>query len=70
MADQQNDPNEKTDKDIGGNDVPDQDVEQTEARRFDPEALITENNEDRMEDDAIYVDDMYGDWFSFGRRFY
>ncbi len=63
MADQQNDPNEKTDKDIGGNDVPDQDVEQTEVRRFDPEALITENNEGRMEDDAIYVDDMYGDWF-------
>ena len=63
MADQQNDPEEKTEEDIAENDSPDQDVEQTEVRRFDPEALLTENNEDRMEDDAIYVDDMYGDWF-------
>ena len=62
MADQQNDPNEKTGEDIVENDVSAQEVEQTEVRRFDPEALLTENNEDRMEDDAIYVDDMYGDW--------
>jgi topoisomerase-4 subunit A len=34
-----------------------------EIKRFDPEALSTEGSEDRMEDDAIYVDDMYGDWF-------
>ncbi len=32
-------------------------------RRFDPERLGTGNGEDRGEDDAIYVDDMYGDWF-------
>ena len=32
-------------------------------RRFDPERLGTGNGDDRGEDDAIYVDDMYGDWF-------
>jgi len=32
-------------------------------RRFDPERLGTSNGEGRGEDDAIYVDDMYGDWF-------
>ena len=32
------------------------------ARRFDPEALALEGPK-RGDDDAIYVDDMYGDWF-------
>ena len=63
MADQQNDPDEKKDEGIAENDIPDQDLEKAEVKRFDPEALLTENNADRMEDDAIYVDDMYGDWF-------
>ncbi len=31
-------------------------------RRFDPEALALEGSS-RGDDDAIYVDDMYGDWF-------
>ena len=38
-------------------------AEETEIKRFDPEALLSDNNDLRMEDDAIYVDDMYGDWF-------
>ena len=32
-------------------------------RRFDPERLGSGNGDDREDDDAIYVDDMYGDWF-------
>ena len=36
-------------------------VEETK-RRFDPEALALEGPK-RGDDDAIYVDDMYGDWF-------
>ena len=35
-----------------------------EVRRFDPEATAQGTNTDRDDgDDAIYVDDMYGDWF-------
>lgn len=34
----------------------------SEPKRFDPEALANGDATDR-EDDAIYVDDMYGDWF-------
>jgi len=35
-----------------------------EIRRFDPEAIAHSTNTGRDEgDDAIYVDDMYGDWF-------
>jgi len=36
-------------------------VEETK-RRFDPEALALEGPS-RGDDDALYVDDMYGDWF-------
>lgn len=36
--------------------------EKKPPRRFDPEALALEGPK-RGEDDAIYVDDMYGDWF-------
>ena len=36
-------------------------VEETK-RRFDPEALALEGPS-RGDEDAIYVDDMYGDWF-------
>lgn len=37
--------------------------EKTPVRRFDPEALAQGTGEPRDDDDAIYVDDMYGDWF-------
>ena len=37
-------------------------TEETTTRRFDPEALAMEGPK-RGDDDAIYVDDMYGDWF-------
>ena len=36
--------------------------EEPTKRRFDPEALALEGPK-RGDDDAIYVDDMYGDWF-------
>ncbi|MBT3667744.1 MAG: DNA gyrase/topoisomerase IV subunit A [Opitutae bacterium] len=36
---------------------------QITVRRFDPEALLSDDGADREGDDAIYVDDMYGDWF-------
>ena len=36
---------------------------QITVRRFDPEALLSDDAADREADDAIYVDDMYGDWF-------
>ena len=37
--------------------------EKTPVRRFDPEALAQGTGEQRDDDDAIYIDDMYGDWF-------
>ena len=48
-------------------DIPEEELEQvsteeTIQKRFDPEALAQEGPK-RGEDDAIYVDDMYGDWF-------
>jgi topoisomerase-4 subunit A len=36
---------------------------QVTVRRFDPEALLSDDGSGRDPDDAIYVDDMYGDWF-------
>ena len=36
---------------------------QTPVRRFDPEALAQGTGGEREDDEAIYVDDMYGDWF-------
>ncbi|MDA8774750.1 DNA gyrase/topoisomerase IV subunit A [Opitutales bacterium] len=36
---------------------------QITVRRFDPEALLSDDVANRDADDAIYVDDMYGDWF-------
>ena len=60
-------------EDKGKNEVEDsesveEDVENSskemETRRFDPEAIGQENPTEREDgDDAIYVDDMYGDWF-------
>ena len=42
-------------------DIPEEEV--VSKKRFDPEALLSSDGEDRENDDAIYVDDMYGDWF-------
>ena len=42
-------------------DIPEEEV--VSKKRFDPEALLSSDSEDRENDDAIYVDDMYGDWF-------
>ena len=39
-----------------------EEIQEPPKRRFDPEKLGSLPDEDR-EDDAIYVDDMYGDWF-------
>ena len=39
-----------------------EEIQEPHKRRFDPEKLGSLPDEDR-EDDAIYVDDMYGDWF-------
>ena len=50
-------------KEIEEQDSPPVEVEQPK-RRFDPERLGAGNGDERSdEDDAIYVDDMYGDWF-------
>ena len=44
-------------------DSPPVEVEQPK-RRFDPERLGSGNGDERADgDDAIYADDMYGDWF-------
>ena len=54
---------EEKEKEIEEQDSPPVEVEQPK-RRFDPERLGTGNGDERSdEDDAIYVDDMYGDWF-------
>ena len=37
-------------------------TEEVTKRRFDPETLASEGPK-RADDDAIYVDDMNGDWF-------
>ena len=50
-------------EEIEEEDSPPVEVEQPK-RRFDPERLGAGNGDERAdEDDAIYVDDMYGDWF-------
>jgi len=50
-------PSDASEEEIG------QDIkEEPTKRRFDPEALALEGPK-RGDDDAIYVDDMYGDWF-------
>ena len=54
---------EKEEEKIDEEDSPPVEVEQPK-RRFDPERLGAGNGDERSdEDDAIYVDDMYGDWF-------
>ncbi len=50
-------------KDVAEEGSPPVEVEQPK-RRFDPDRLGSGNGEERADgDDAIYVDDMYGDWF-------
>ena len=41
----------------------DQVVGKDKVRRFDPETIGNRNTGDRENEEAIYVDDMYGDWF-------
>lgn len=62
MTDQEKDHQDKTGEETLESEVSEKD-DKKEIKRFDPEALSTEGSEVRMEDDAIYVDDMYGDWF-------
>ena len=62
MTDQEKDPQDKTGEETLENEFLEKDGK-NETKRFDPEALSAEGSEDRMKDDAIYVDDMYGDWF-------
>jgi len=53
----------ENEEEIEEEDSPPVEVEQPK-RRFDPERLGAGNGDERSdEDDAIYVDDMYGDWF-------
>ena len=62
MTDQEKEPQDITGEETLESEVSEKD-DKNEIKRFDPEALSTEGSEVRMEDDAIYVDDMYGDWF-------
>jgi topoisomerase-4 subunit A len=62
MADPINDSEEESEVDNIGVE-PIEPKQEVVARRFDPEALLTDEGVERDGDDAIYVDDMYGDWF-------
>ena len=62
MTDQDKDAESKKTEEVEDVEVA-ENKEDLEVKRFDPEALVSDNNDLRMEDDAIYVDDMYGDWF-------
>jgi topoisomerase-4 subunit A len=63
MTEEQENPEEQEEKEIEEEDSPAVVEAEQPKRRFDPERLGAGNGEDRSEDDAIYVDDMYGDWF-------
>ena len=62
MSDQKND-SDKSPADDSSDGESKEEVKEIAIRRFDPEALLTDDGAEREEDDAIYVDDMYGDWF-------
>jgi topoisomerase IV subunit A len=62
MTEEKESSGDEEEKEIDSEDSPPVEVEQPK-RRFDPERLGVDNGEDRDDDDAIYVDDMYGDWF-------
>ncbi len=63
MTDEKKEHEETEDETSGENEVSEQPKVKEEKRRFDPESLSLEAAEGREGDDAIYVDDMYGDWF-------
>ena len=60
MSEQENEPKSEIDP---AEMVDSEAAKEVVTRRFDPEALLTDDGARRDEDDAIYVDDMYGDWF-------
>jgi len=63
MTEEKKNSEEEEEKEIEEEDSPAVVETEQPKRRFDPERLGTGNGDDRGEDDAIYVDDMYGDWF-------
>jgi topoisomerase-4 subunit A len=63
MTEEKENPEKEEEKETEEQDSPDVVEVEQPKRRFDPERLGAGNGEDRSEDDAIYVDDMYGDWF-------
>ena len=62
MADQEKDSEKEKDEEIQKDEESSSETQIT-VRRFDPEALLSDDVANRDADDAIYVDDMYGDWF-------
>ena len=63
MTEDKDSSEKEQEEEIEEEDSPPVEVEQPK-RRFDPERLGAGNGDERSdEDDAIYVDDMYGDWF-------
>ena len=62
MADQEKDSEKEKEEEVQKDKESSSETQITD-RRFDPEALLSDDATDRDTDDAIYVDDMYGDWF-------
>jgi topoisomerase IV subunit A len=62
MADQEKDSEKEKEEEIEKDEESSSETQIT-VRRFDPEALLSDDVANRDADDAIYVDDMYGDWF-------
>ena len=63
MTEEKENPEKEEEKETEEQDSPDVVEVEQPKRRFDPERLGAGNGDDKSEDDAIYVDDMYGDWF-------
>jgi topoisomerase-4 subunit A len=62
MSDQEKDSEKEKEEEVQKDKESSSETQITD-RRFDPEALLSDDATDRDTDDAIYVDDMYGDWF-------
>ena len=62
MADKEKDSEKDQEEDVQVDEESSTETQIT-VRRFDPEALLSDDVANRDADDAIYVDDMYGDWF-------
>ena len=62
MADQEKDSEKEKEEEVQKDEESSSETQITD-RRFDPEALLSDDATNRDTDDAIYVDDMYGDWF-------